>query len=155
MQHDNKNFILAIVLSMAIIFGWQYFYAVPTQKQAETQTTNQGTTTNPQAQPGATVPGTSPSAIIPRETAIASAKRIKIDTPLIDGTINLTGAQFDDIRLKNYRETVDPKSPEIALLSPSGTKGGYFAEQGFVPAAGTTAKLPDPKTEWQAPADAV
>jgi YidC/Oxa1 family membrane protein insertase len=155
MQHDNKNFILAIVLSMAIIFGWQYFYAVPTQKQAETQTTSQGTTTKPLEQPGATVPGTSPSAIIPRETAIASAKRIKIDTPVIDGTINLTGAQFDDIRLKNYRETVDPKSPEIALLSPSGTKGGYFAEQGFVPAAGTTAKLPDPKTEWQAPADAV
>jgi len=154
MQHDNKNFILAIVISMAIIFGWQYFYVVPTQKKVEPQTTNQQVT-NPQEQPGATVPGTAQVQMIPRATAISEGKRIKIDTPVIDGTINLVGAQFDDIRLKNYRETVDPTSPEIALLNPSGTPGGFFAEQGFVAASGQTVKLPDPKTEWQAPADAV
>lgn len=156
MQHDNKNFILAIVLSTLIIIGWQYFYAVPTQQKLETQqTTSQGTTVNPQEQPGATVPGTAQTAVVPREAAIASGKRVRIETPVIDGTINLVGAQFDDIRLKHYRETVDPKSPEIALLNPSGTVGGYFAEQGFVPASGTTVKLPGPKTEWQAPADAM
>src|SRR5438552_8668373 len=160
MQHDNKNFILAIVLSMLIIFGWQYFYAVPTQKKIETQSTSQQTTnpqapTNPAVQPGATVPGTAQTAIVPRETALASSKRIKIDTPVIDGTINLVGARFDDIQLKNYRETVNPQSPQIALLSPSGTPGGYFIEHGFVPAAGSTVKVPDANTEWQAPADAV
>src|SRR4029079_16656014 len=108
MQHDNKNFIIAIVLSMAIIFGWQYFYAVPTQKklegqnQSQTQTlpsaqgTGQGMT-NPQEQPGATVPVTAPASSVPRETAIAATKRIKIATPVIDGTLNLIGAQFDDI----------------------------------------------------------
>ncbi|MGE0239908.1 MAG: membrane protein insertase YidC, partial [Parvibaculaceae bacterium] len=155
MQHDSKNFILAIVLSMAIIFGWQYFYAVPTQKKLETQTTSQGVTQNPGEQPGATVPGTAQTAIVPRDQAIASGKRVKIETPVVDGSINLTGARFDDIRFKHYRETVDPKSPEIALLNPLGTVGGYFAEQGFVAAAGTTVKLPDLNTEWQAPADAV
>ena len=31
MNFENKNFILAIVLSMMIIFGWQYFYAKPLQ----------------------------------------------------------------------------------------------------------------------------
>ena len=85
MQHDNKNFILAIVLSTLIIIGWQYFYAVPTQKKIETQTTSQGTTVSPQQQPGATVPGTTQSTNIPRETAVASGKRIRIDTPVIDG----------------------------------------------------------------------
>lgn len=161
MQHDNKNFILAIVISTLIIIGWQYFYAVPTQKKIETQTQSQQTqtqtpkVTKPGAQPGATVPGTTQTPVISRDQAIASGKRISIDTPVIDGTINLVGAQFDDIRFKNYRETVDPTSPEIALLNPSGTPGGYFAEQGLLPAAGTTAKVPDFKTEWQAPADAV
>ncbi|MGE0146333.1 MAG: membrane protein insertase YidC, partial [Parvibaculaceae bacterium] len=155
MQHDSKNFILAIVLSMAIIFGWQYFYARPAQKKLETQTTSQGVTKNPQEQPGATVPGTVETPTVPRETAIASAKRVRIETPVIDGTINLTGARFDDIRFKHYRETVDPKSPEIALLNPLGTTGGFFAEQGFVAASGSTAKVPDLNTEWQAPADAV
>ncbi len=156
MQHDNKNFILAIVLSMLIIFGWQYFYAAPTQQKLESQTAGQSQpATNPQAQPGATVPGTQQTPTVTREQALASGKRIKIDTPVIDGTINLVGAQFDDIKLKNYRETVNPQSPEIALLNPLGAPHGYFAEQGFVAAAGTTAKLPTPKTEWQAPADAV
>jgi len=156
MQHDNKNFIIAIVLSMAIIFGWQYFYATPMQKKLEQQPPQQQTqVTGGQQQPGASVPGSTEAQIVPRETAIAAGKRITIETPVIDGSINLIGAQFDDIRFKNYRETVDPKSPEIALLSPSGTPQGYFAEQGFVAATGTTANLPGPKTEWQAPADAV
>ncbi|QIG49496.1 membrane protein insertase YidC [Nordella sp. HKS 07] len=156
MQHDNKNFIIAIVLSMAIIFGWQYFYATPMQKKLEQQPPQQQTqVTGGQQQPGSSVPGSTEAQIVPRETAIAAGKRITIETPVIDGSINLIGAQFDDIRFKNYRETVDPKSPEIALLSPSGTPQGYFAEQGFVAATGTTANLPGPKTEWQAPADAV
>ena len=34
-DHNNKNFILAIVLSMAIIFGWQYFYAIPIAEKAK------------------------------------------------------------------------------------------------------------------------
>ena len=33
MNFENKNFIAAILLSMAIIFGWQYFYAAPLQKK--------------------------------------------------------------------------------------------------------------------------
>ena len=157
MQHDSKNFILAIVLSMAIIFGWQYFYAVPTQKKLETQTTSQGVTKQPAGAAGRHRAGhacrrpPSPRAGGDRLTASASRSIPRSST----ARINLIGAQFDDIRLKHYRETVDPKSPEIALLNPSGTVGGYFAEQGFVAAAGTTVKLPDPKTEWQAPADAV
>ena len=48
MKYDNKNFILAIVLSMLIIFGWQYFYAGPiAKKQAEQQTAQQTTATSP------------------------------------------------------------------------------------------------------------
>jgi YidC/Oxa1 family membrane protein insertase len=43
-DHNNKNFILAIVLSMAIIFGWQYFYAIPVAEQAKQQTTTRNPT---------------------------------------------------------------------------------------------------------------
>ena len=155
-DHNNKNFILAIVLSMAIIFGWQYFYAIPIAEQARQETTtaqpNTTTTTTTTAQ----VPG-SPTAVTPvtRDQALASTPRLKIDTPELQGSINLTGAQLDDLHLKGYRETIDPKSPTIVLLSPAGTPNAFFAEQGFVGATGTVAKLPDSKTLWQAPADAV
>ena len=102
------------------------------------------------------MPG-SATAVTPvtRDQALASTPRLKIDTPELQGSINLTGAQLDDLHLTGYRETIDPKSPTIVLLSPAGTPNAFFAEQGFVGATGTVAKLPDSKTLWQAPADAV
>lgn len=157
-DHNNKNFILAIVLSMAIIFGWQYFYAIPTAEKAkqEAAITQPATTTTTTTTTTAQVPGAA-TAVTPvtRDQALASTPRLKIDTPELQGSINLTGAQLDDLHLTGYRETIDPKSPTIVLLSPAGTPNAFFAEQGFVGATGTIAKLPDSKTPWQAPADAV
>lgn len=156
MTHDNKNFILAIVLSMIILFGWQYFFASPLFKKPPEPPANVT-----QTQPGSTqqpgiAPGTQqPPAQVSRETALAASGRVKIDTPLVGGTINLTGAHLDDLHLKNYRQTVDPGSPTITLLNPSGTPGGFFVEHGFVPAAGSTVKVPDAKTIWRAPEGAV
>jgi YidC/Oxa1 family membrane protein insertase len=150
-DHNNKNFILAIVLSMAIIFGWQYFYAVPIAERAKQEAATSQTTTT-----AAQVPGTAqPAVAVTREQALSTAPRLKIETPELRGSINLTGAQLDDLHLTQYRETIDPKSPTIVLLSPAGSPNAFFAEQGFVGAIGTTAKLPDSKTLWQAPADAV
>lgn len=152
-DQNNKNFILAIVLSMAIIFGWQYFYAGPAAEKARQQaeiaqtTATPATTTTTNAQ----VPGAAqPAAAITREQALASSPRVKIETPELQGTINLAGAQLDDLHLVKYRETISPTSPTIALLSPAGTPNAFFAEQGFVGATGTTAKLPDAKTIWAA-----
>lgn len=159
MNYDNKNFILAIVLSMLIIFGWQYFYAAPLQEklvaeqQAQTAQSGQAVTAG-QSGAGGAVPG---GAAVPatREQALAAAPRIKIETDYVAGSINLQGAQIDDLHLLRYRETIDPKSPTITFLSPAGTPGALFAEQGFVPATGTLAKLPDSKTVWTAPEGAV
>ena len=145
-DYNNKNFILAIVLSMAIIFGWQYFYAGPVAEKAKKQAEiAQTTTPATAAQPVA----------VPREQVLTKAPRIKIETPELQGSINLAGAQFDDLHLAQYRETIDPRSPTIVLLSPAGSPNAFFAEQGFVGATGTTAKLPDAKTVWSAPAGAV
>ncbi len=145
---DQKNFILAIVLSMAIIFGWQMFFA-PAALQPTPAVTEQA------AQPAQTaqVPGT-PAAeggIAARDVAIAAAPRLPIDTTELMGSINLTGAQFDDLKLKNLHEKADRSSPIITFLSPSGTANAYFAEQGVIAAAGQNLKLPDAKTLWSAP----
>ena len=164
MNYDNKNFILAIVLSMLIIFGWQYFYAAPLQKKLEAQQQTQGQTTPPAsgtstttgAGTAAQAPAVSP-AIKPvtRDEALAASPRVKIDTPSITGSVNLKGAVIDDVHLVKYRETIDPKSPTIVFFQPSGTAGALYAEQGLLPATGTTAKLPDQNTLWTAPAGAV
>ncbi|CAN5290204.1 membrane protein insertase YidC [soil metagenome] len=156
MTPDNKNFILAIVLSIAIIFGWQfvfpYFKKTPVPPPPITQTQTQIQPGSGQ-QPAITTGNQQPQQAAPvtRDAALAGSPRVLIDTPLVSGSINLTGAHLDDLRLKNYHETVDPNSPAITLLNPSGTHGGFFVEEGLVPAPGSTVKVPDAKAVWQAP----
>lgn len=168
MREDNKNLILAIALSLAVLLGWQYFYAAPeAERQRQAAQQQQSTQVNPNAPnppaspsqaggasptvPG-TVPGTPSAPVIEsREAALARTKRVAIDTPSIAGSINLRGGRIDDVALKNYRETVDPRSPNIVLLSPEGTQNPYYAEFGWGAAQGTA--VPNVTTEWTADRD--
>ncbi len=167
---ENRNTILAVILSGLVLIAWQYFYNIPTmekqraaqqaelaQKQAANPTATPATPANPTGTPA--TPGTPTQAPIPgapataapvqsRASAIAASPRVKIDTPNISGSISLTGARIDDVALVRYRETVDPKSPAIELFSPSGTKEPFYAEFGFVPSAGSTIKMPTRDTLW-------
>lgn len=171
-MNDQKNMILAIVLSAIVLIGWQFFFNIPqAEKQAQQAKLQQQTqalvpapagstapgSTAPAPQAGATPGGTpaapgqvpAPAQAATREAAIAASPRVKIDTPRVSGSINLKGGRIDDLALVNYRETVDPKSPAIVLLSPSGSPHAYYAEFGFVGTAGATTKLPDANTVWR------
>ncbi len=64
---------------------------------------------------------------------------MRIDNGAIHGSISLKGGRIDDVTLQRYRETVDPNSPEIVLLSPPGAPSPYFAEYGWVGETGTAA----------------
>jgi YidC/Oxa1 family membrane protein insertase len=72
-----------------------------------------------------------------------------VDTPRLRGSIALKGGRIDDLALTQYHETVDKKSPPIVLLEPSGSAHPFYAEFGWVAAAGGTAKLPGPDTLWR------
>src|SRR5580700_8687744 len=63
--------------------------------------------------------------------------------------ISLKGGRLDDVSLAQYHETVDPTSPAIILLSPSGSPHPFYAEFGWVGAAGATVKTPGPDTVWR------
>jgi YidC/Oxa1 family membrane protein insertase len=167
---ENRNTILAVILSGLVLIAWQYFYNIPTmekQRAAQQAELAQKQAANPSASPTPANPSATPSAAgapsqspIPgsptsnapvqnRAAAVAAGPRVKIDTPSISGSIALTGGRIDDVALVKYRETVDPKSPAIELFSPSGTKEPFYAEFGFVPAAGATTKMPDKDTVWK------
>ena len=160
---DNRNTILAVILSGLVLIAWQYFYNVPQMEKQRVQTQTQAELAkpSPQATPGSSTtpqPGTTPAtpaasnqppAIVSREAAIAATPRVKIDTPRLTGSISLKGARIDDLALVQFRDTVDPKSPAIILYSPSNTASPYYAEFGWVPASGSTARIPDQNTVWQ------
>jgi YidC/Oxa1 family membrane protein insertase len=154
---DNRNVILAIVLSMLVLFGWQFFVAGPqleqAQRQAELAAQQQaaadGTPVAPTAPGQAAMPATDGTQSFgSREQAIAASQRITIETGDLEGSINLTGARIDDLRLKQYRETVDPASPIITLLTPAGAPNAYFAEEGWVPVQGSSTAVPNGQTVW-------
>jgi YidC/Oxa1 family membrane protein insertase len=168
MKEDNRNLLLAITLSVVVLFGWQYFYGVPQmEKQKQIAQQNQqaqsqtapvpapGSAPAPAAAPGQTAaPAAAPAtgAVLTRDQALAQSPRVRIETPKIAGSIALTGARLDDVSLKAYRETVDPNSPIIVLLSPLGGPNGYYSDFGWVAAPGAAVSLPNATTVWTADA---
>jgi YidC/Oxa1 family membrane protein insertase len=148
-MNNNKNILLAMALCAATFFLWQYFIANPAMKAEQAR---QAHLTHQEK----TKPGTAPvlpgvaagDAHMTREAALkAGGKRVVIDTPMVDGSILLKGARIDDLRLKTYRETVDPKSPEIVLLAPRSTDYPYYADFGWV-AQNNQSGMPDANSQW-------
>ncbi len=74
---DNRNTILAVILSGIVLIAWQYFYNVPQmeKQRAQSQTQAELAKPTPQATPGSTTPqaGPAPSANAPVNNAPASA----------------------------------------------------------------------------------
>jgi YidC/Oxa1 family membrane protein insertase len=152
-SEDSRNLILAIVLSVLVLIGWNYFYGAPQMqkdRQAQTQTQTNAPATSAASQPGGPLLGAAPASaqVESRPEALASSKRVTIDSKSLGGSINLTGGLLDDLTLKAYRETIDPSSPNIVLFSPKGAADPYWAESGFVAEKGSNAKLPVWNTEW-------
>ncbi|MBL8660100.1 MAG: membrane protein insertase YidC [Rhodospirillales bacterium] len=164
---ENKNLILAIVLSVVILVGFQLIggrlrpTTPPPAQQGASQSAAPSTAGSGAAAPSADVTqpaapsapaaGTAP-AVRTRAEVVAGGQRVRINTPELHGSISLTGGRIDDLTLVNFRETIDPNSPEIVLFSPPGSTDPYFAEMGWVGApAGVT--VPGPDTQWTADAD--
>ena len=149
---DQKNFIVAIVLSVVIIMGWQtLFPAKPTPPQQQTtQQTPAGTPGGPASAPGAPATATTPpvqKVMTLDEALAAQGARVTFNTDQLLGSIALKGARIDDVRLAKQRETIDPNSPPVPVLSPVGTEHPYYAEFGWS-GSDAAVKLPGPDTVW-------
>jgi len=144
-MNNQQNLIMVVVLSIIILFGFQYFF--PSQSPVQTQVSSQQQTGTP-VQPVATA---APS-LTREEALVAQPQRIQIQSGTLKGSINLQGAILDDLVLTKYRETVNPNSPEIVLLSPENTPNAYFSRFGWASSQGS---LPNEKTVWQAQGEAL
>ncbi|AQX20123.1 membrane protein insertase YidC [Bartonella sp. WD16.2] len=159
----NRNFFIAIGLSLIIFVAWHFFYVIPQQtKLQEMQIMAQQLSKQSSELPTTDVHfsdtaqtsesgGVSDRPMTPenRSVELAKTNRIAIKTDELEGSINLVGAQFDDLFLKKYRLTVDKGSPEIALLNPNGFNTTYLAEFGFTSSSLPATALPQSHTQWQ------
>ncbi len=176
--------IIAIAVSAAILFGWQFFFEGPRQEriraeqeliQAQQRPTESGVIPDVASGQGIPAPGREPSlsadglavpqpdslaggigsvpasgrGVVVRESTLNANPRVQIDGPRIRGSINLTGGLIDDLILRDYQEELGDDSPEIVLLSPTGTDRAYIASFGFTGLNAPLGMFPDTTTVWE------
>ncbi len=159
-MEDNRNFMMAIALTMAILLGYTYFYDAPRQRAIEQARQEQLIAEAEQkgeelpdfsasSDVSADIPNQSPIDIMPitvdREEVLSGRTRIIINSPHLHGSIALKGARIDDLTLSDYKETLDADSKDVALLNPEGTEGAYFVDFSW---GIDGAKGPDKDSVW-------
>jgi len=154
---EQRNLLLAIFLSLAILIGFQFIFppATPPEQPSPgngTETTQDRTPSLDGSAPsqlgdGTSVPGS--GAAPDREEVIGVSPRVSIKTPRLTGSIALRGARIDDLVLTQYHETIDPASDPIVLFSPEGSAKPYFSRFGWA-SGDPNITLPKADTLWQA-----
>ena len=141
-MENQKNLFLAIIISMAIIFGFQLL--VPQPERAPVTEDN-----NAQESVSLDIQSTSSALLLDREQVLEETIRITFDNSKIKGSINLEGGIIDDLVLEEYRETLDPTSDFITYLNPLGSQDAYYLDTGWV-SPDSTIELPNNKSVWKA-----
>jgi YidC/Oxa1 family membrane protein insertase len=145
--NDSKNLILAVVLSALVLLGWSWaanrYFPTASPQSSKIENGKQQPLPQPQAQPAAA----GPKALQSRATVLKTTPRVRIQTPSLQGSINLKGAQIDDLLLVQQKQTVAKDSAPVRLLSPLGAPGAYIASFGWT---GEGVAVPTLDTLWTA-----
>ncbi|PIE08721.1 MAG: membrane protein insertase YidC, partial [Rhodobacterales bacterium] len=154
MDDQNKNMILAMVLSLLVFSVWMILFPVPEPAAPTDPASTSGQVAGQTAPAGdLLVPATevAPSGTPDTQDMRAAdeAGRIEIDTPALSGSISLLGGRFDDLALKGYHVGLSKDSPIVTLLRAQGQADAYYALYGWVPGGQTTAaEVPGQNTIW-------
>ena len=162
-NHNYRNMILAGVLTVAILLGWdmamRYFY--PAANAPKTAATAAAPAATPSDAPKRTREGglTNPADIALEaqdiKTVLASPARVRIEASGLSGSINLSGGLIDDLTTNRHTATLDKAEGPQRIFSPAGTPAQQFAQFGWTMGDGAPAiALPTAQTVWTAPAGA-
>ena len=122
-MENQKNLFLAIIISMAIIFGFQILVPQPERApESEEQVTDQNLV-------DLSLKGSSSASLVDRSEVISNSGRVTFDNSKIKGSINLDGGLIDDLVLLEFRESLDPSSPLIEFLNPLGSEDSYYLDK--------------------------
>ncbi|WP_374411068.1 membrane protein insertase YidC [Novosphingobium colocasiae] len=157
-MQNQRNLILAVLLTALILFGWdagvRYFYPhanEPAKAAPQAESTSNAGTTKPTREGGLRDAADMALEKQDLKVALAAPGRVPVVAPGLSGSINLSGAVIDDLVLNRHRETVEKDSGPVRIYSPAGTPAQQFAQVGWV---GEGVATPDGRTVWTAPAGA-
>ena len=149
MDDQNRNLILASVLSFLVIVAWFFFFPPPEPVQTSAvESTDASTNQQTSALPG--VEKSASSATGQTVSTAEDARRISIETQKLMGTISLKGGRIDDLSLLGYKVDLSAGAENVTLLKPVGEEGAYYATYGWAALSGVTSNLvPTPDTLWE------
>lgn len=116
----DKRTLLAIVLSLGVIFAYQTFFAPPPAQKKTAVAPEQQQATAPTAPAPGTIaaPGgsiVSPPRNLPEQKA--AEREIRVETPLYEAVFTTRGGALKSLQLKGYQKTLDKKSGLIELVA--------------------------------------
>ena len=114
---DNRRLILAIVLAVTIMFGWQVFaehmgwiepapVATVAEQQAAAPAEN--------AKPAEVKPIAPIAQFVPSE-----GREVHVDTPLYEAVFHSGGGVLQSFKLKKYDSSIGPGSDYYNMVSPA------------------------------------
>lgn len=145
-SNDFKSFLTAVFLSVLVVLGFNYFFPQQKAETNITQTSDEEASITDEATgaAGSTEIETAP---LPVADALKQDERLKINNGVVNGSIRLKGARFDEILLNKYKLTLDENSPDVELFSPAKTENAYYADYGWL-STDKSLLLPNKDTLW-------
>ena len=153
---ESRNLILAIILSVGVLFIWSFFFEAPEQEMlnGEIESGDVSEVNSNELDMEAIDEierslGVAENDNIGLDEALSADKRVKIETNSIVGSINLKGLRIDDIVLKKYNETQEEFSEKIRVLQPIDTYDGYEVTFGWIKNQDANFETPNAESIWK------
>ena len=153
---ESRNLILAIILSVGVLFIWSFFFEAPEQEMlnGEIESGDVSEVNSNELDMEAIDEierslGITENDNIDLDEALSADKRVKIETNSIVGSINLKGLRIDDIVLKKYNETQEEFSEKIRVLQPIDTYDGYEVTFGWIKNQDANFETPNAESIWK------
>ena len=145
---NQKNLLIAVVLSVVILVGFDFFFKPEKKKFQENDIAQTQTNQRVDSDEDDNLP--SINSQIENKAYKNDGlleERITFNSKRLSGTINLIGATMDDLSLKDYFETID-KENKIKILNPVSSLSPYFLRIGWA-SPDKSIKLPNKDSRWK------
>ena len=153
---ESRNLILALILSVVVLFIWSFFFEAPEQEMlngeigsGDVSEVNSNELDMEAIDEIERSLGITENDNIGLDEALIADKRVKIETNSIVGSINLKGLRIDDIVLKKYNETQEEFSEKIRVLQPIDTYDGYEVTFGWIKNQDANFETPNAESIWK------
>ena len=143
---NQKNLLLAVIFSIAVLVGYDFFFAPKKELQGNLNDIKNDTLPKKQGTESE-APSISEKLSSKSNNSNFNEKRVSFKSQRLEGSINLYGATIDEIILSDYFETIN-KEKKIKLLQKENSSSPYFLRMGWA-STNKSLKLPNKDSLWK------